>query len=314
MFVAVAIVGFRNPSDIEKCLAALAASTHAAFEVVICENGGAEAFQALVASLPSRLPGGQLVSIVEAPGNVGYAGGVNLAMARAPDAGAWWVINPDTQPAPGALAACLARLDRGDCDAVGATICHHNGVVQAYGGQWQALLGRAVVLGSGVPVDAPVDAVDIERRQSFLSGACMLISRQFLAAVGPMREDYFLYCEEVEWFLRARRLGMRLGFAPDARIYHEAGTTTGSGKPLNRMPKTPVYLNERNRILVTRDFSPILLPIVAPGALVFIALRFGLRGAWRQLGFALQGWMAGLLNQRGAPHWIPGVPGYVSTL
>ena len=74
------------------------------------------------------------------------------------------------------------------------------------------------------------------------------------------------------------------------------------------MPKTPVYLNERNRILVTRDLWPAMTPVVALGALGVIAARFGRRGAWRQMGFALAGWMAGLANRRGAPNWIPPVP------
>lgn len=136
----------------------------------------------------------------------------------------------------------------------------------------------------------------------------MLIGRRFFEAVGPMREDYFLYCEEVEWFLRGRTKGMRLGFAPEARVLHMAGTTTGSHEAFNRMPKTPVYLNERNRILVTRDLWPAMTPVVALGALGVIAARFGRRGAWRQMGFALAGWMAGLANRRGAPDWIPPVP------
>ena len=313
MFVTVVIVGFRNPSDIQTCLAALAASNHTDFGVLICENGGPDAYRALVEALPARLPGGQPVEVIEAPGNIGYGGGVNLAMAKAPDAGAWWVLNPDTAPQPEALAACVARLERGDCEAVGATIYLSSGRVQAYGGHWQMLLGRAVTLGSGMPLGSPVDADNIERRQSFISGACMLVSRRFLETVGPMREDYFLYCEEVEWCLRGSRLGMRLGFAPQALIRHEAGATTGSGERFARMPRTPDYLNERNKILLTRDLSPALVPVMAVCALLMLTLRFGGRGASRQMGFALQGWLAGMRNQRGAPAWIPGVPGRGST-
>jgi len=307
MHVAVCIVGFKNAPDIQRCLAALGRSTHTDFRVVICENGGGEAHRALVAAVPPALAGGQAVTIVKAERNLGYAGGVNLAMAQAPDADAWWVLNPDTEADPRALAALLERLVRGDCDAVGGTIYLPDGAVQSHGGLWQTALGRAVSMGYGAPADAPVDAAEIERRQSFLSGACMLIGRRFFDAVGPMREDYFLYCEEVEWFLRGRMKGMRLGFAPDARVLHMAGTTTGSHEAFNRMPKTPVYLNERNRILVTRDLWPAMTPVVALGALGVIAARFGRRGAWRQMGFALAGWMAGLANRRGAPNWIPPV-------
>lgn len=304
MHVSVGIVGFRNADDIVTCLEALGRSTHADFDVVICENGGDTAFEDLSAALPSRLPGGQPVRIVNAGANLGYAGGVNRAMIEAPDADAWWILNPDTQPDPGALAAALARLAVGDCHAVGSTVYLPNGTIQSYGGLWQTWLGRAVSMGFGAAADAPVDAKDIERRQSYLNGACMLVDRTFVETVGYMREDYFLYCEEVEWFLRPTARALGLGFAPDSRVLHAGGATTGSHAAMRDRPKTPVYLNERNRLLVTRDRFPARLPVVALGALAVIFMKYARRGAWRQVGDAMSGWLAGLAGYRGVPSWI----------
>ncbi|MBL8554512.1 MAG: glycosyltransferase family 2 protein [Phenylobacterium sp.] len=309
MHVAVVIVGFRNARDIAGCLKALDAQTYADFEVVVCENGGPAAFEALQAAAPNTLAGGQPVRLVQASHNLGYAGGINLAMAQAPGADAWWMLNPDTEAEPGALAALAARLARGDCEAVGCTLYTPDGRVQAYGGRWQRLLGRAVSIGRGRLVSDPVAAAEVERAQNFISGASALIGRRFFEAVGPMREDYFLYCEEVEWFLRGGAHGMRLGFAPDARVRHDAGSTTGSNRAFREMPKTPIYLNERNRILLTRDLTPALAPVVAAGAAGVFLARYGRRGAWRQLGYALAGWAAGLRNRRGSPAWIPAQPG-----
>lgn len=304
MRVAICIVAFRNPDDIQGCLASLEHLHHRDFEVVICENGGAEAFEALRRVVPAQLSGGQEITVINSGRNLGYAGGVNLAMRNSTRPDAWWVLNPDTQVEPATLCALVERLAEGDCDVVGGVIRLESGLVQSYGGRWQSLLGRAVAMGHGRPVDAPIDAAAIERAQSFVSGACMLIARSFFERVGPMREDYFLYCEEVEWCLRGRKQGMRLGFAPNARVLHLAGSTTGSNEAFTRMPKTPVYLNERNRLLLTRDVWPFLTPVVAVGALLVIAARFGRRRAWRQMGYALRGWMAGLANRRGAPDWI----------
>ena len=104
MHVSVAIVGFRNVDDILRCLAALETATHKDFEVIICENGGPAAFDALKARAPSVLAGGQTVRCVLASGNLGYAGGVNVCLAETPQADAWWVLNPDTAPSPTSLA------------------------------------------------------------------------------------------------------------------------------------------------------------------------------------------------------------------
>lgn len=302
--VAVVIVSYRSVEDVADCLQALAASRHADFEVVVCENGGEAAFDGLKAQVGASLPAGQAVRLVLAERNLGYAGGVNRAMAAAPDADAWWVLNPDTRPEPDAMGALVARLGQGDCEAVGCAVLLTSGQVQSYGGCWQKPLARAVSLGYGAPASAPVDGRQIERRQNYLNGACMLVGRAFLASAGPMREDYFLYCEEVEWCLRGITAGMRLGFADDAVVLHKQGTSTGAHADLRTRSKLSVYLNERNRVLLSRDCFPALLPLAVFTVLGTLLVRFGKRGAWRQVGYAVQGWWAGVINRRGVPNWM----------
>jgi len=303
MHVAVVIVGFRNPDDIARCLRGLERSSYADFEVLICENGGAAAFSALARDLPLALSGGQPVRAVLAPGNRGFAGGVNIGLRETAAADAWWILNPDTDPYPGALAAMVARLSEGDCDAVGCTLHLPSGRVQSYGGLWQPWLARAVSIGHGQGLEALPDPAAIEARQNYLNGASMLIGRRFLEIAGPMREDYFLYCEEVEWCLRGAARGMRLGFAPGAVVLHYQGTTTGNVPEIATRPRAPMYLNARNLLLVTWARFPWRLPVVACAAFLALFLRYPRRGAWRQLGYGLSGWLAGLLGERGAPRW-----------
>lgn len=300
MHVAIAVVGFRNAHDIVECLKALEGSTHTDFEVIICENGGPEAFAALSAVLPGALPGGQPVRAVMASSNLGFAGGVNVGLNETPHADAWWVLNPDTQPEPGALAAKVARLARGDCDAIGCTLYRPDGSIQSHGGHWWPWMARAESLGIGRRLGDPVDAAWVERTQNYLNGAAMLISRRFLERAGPMREEYFLYCEEVEWCLRALELGLKLGFAPDARVLHAQGTTTGAADDVAQRPRMPIYLSQRNAMLVTRDRFPARLPVAALALMSQLALRCVRHRAWRQFGYGASGIIAGLLNRRGA--------------
>lgn len=301
--VAVCIVSFRSVSDILRCLDGLAKSAWRDFEVIVCENGGPEAFRSLAAELPEQLAGGQAVRALAAEGNLGYAGGVNLCIKSRPDADAWWILNPDTYPSPEALAALVERLTRGDCDAVGNTLELPGGQVQSHGGLWRRSLARAVSLGYGDPSGNAPDPAAIESAQNYLNGASMLVSRHFVKVAGLMDERYFLYCEEVEWCLRAKALGLRLGFAPNGLMLHERGTSTGNSAELKERSKLSVYLGERNRLILTRDHYPALLPVAAAAALALLVLRFGRGRAWRQLGYALQGWGAGLMNRRGVPSW-----------
>jgi len=144
--VAVVIVGFRNPHDIVQCLGALEKSGHEDFEIVICENGGSAAYDALTALLPPVLTGGQRLRVLLAPTNLGYAGGVNACVTASRSADAWWILNPDTVPASEAMPSLVQRLNAGDCDAVGCTIYLPSGEVQLHGGCWRPWLARAVAI------------------------------------------------------------------------------------------------------------------------------------------------------------------------
>src|SRR5947209_1042650 len=110
MHVAILIVGFKNSADIVGCLDALSRSTYQAFEVVICENGGVKAYEALLAAVPDHLPGGQEVRVILAPSNLGFAGGCNVCVRETPHADAWWFLNPDTRADAEALSAMVRRL------------------------------------------------------------------------------------------------------------------------------------------------------------------------------------------------------------
>lgn len=304
MDIVVAIVGFRNAAEVASCLEALSASTYPSFEVVICENGGDDAYRALIAATGAALPTGQPVTCLNAADNPGYAGGVNACIRARPNADAWWVVNPDTRPEPDALAMLVERLAQGDCDAVGGTLYHPDGRVQAYGGWWRGWLARPHSIGHGALLDAPVDVAAVERQMNYILGASMLVSRRLVDQAGLMRDDYFLYCEEVEWFVRASARGLKLGFEPRSRVCHGQGGTTGSADALHLRPRLPIYCDERNKIHVVRDTTPARLPVAAASALVLTFLRYGRRGAWRQWGYALSGWFDGLRGRRGKPAWL----------
>ncbi len=298
--VVVCLVGYRNPNDIIACLTALAASTYAAFEVVICENGGQAARDDLLSRVPATLAGGQPVSVLPYDGNSGYAGGNNRCVASRPDAPLWWILNPDTSVTPEAMALLVAPLRDGRFDAVGGTLLQGDGRVQAYGGKWVPLLCRAVSLGKGQAYDSA--SMPTMPEIDYILGASLMFTSHFLEVAGPMRDDYFLYGEEVEWGLRAKARGLRLGTEPFAIIHHSQGATTGDGGDFNNKPRLPVYLDQRNKILILRDFSPALLLPGAVGALLALLARALKARAWRQLGYGLAGWAAGLANRRGPPN------------
>jgi GT2 family glycosyltransferase len=169
--------------------------------------------------------------------------------------------------------------------------------IQALGARWRSWLARAQAICRG-PLSVSGDAVG--QPLDYVSGASMLIGKAFLETVDPMRENYFLSCEEIEWCLRGRASGMRIAVTPDARVLRHRGSSIGSALGIRQRPRLQVYLE----IPVTRDWYAWRIPAAVRAAFQLILLRYGARGALRQVGFALQGWWAGLTGERGAPRAI----------
>lgn len=303
--VKVCIVAFKNPNDVLRCLDGLDLQTFRDFEVVICENGGLEAFNRLNVAVRERRGGRIPVTCISDTSNPGYAGGVNRCIAARPCADAYWILNPDTVPEPDALAELVATVVTRKLDAVGGPLLLPNGEVQTCGGTWNPLIALSRSISGMRAEEIEARASAIEGELSFVSGASMLVTRLFVETVGLMREDYFLYGEEVEWCLRARKYGLRLGFSPRSRVMHIRGTTTGSGADFKDRGRLPIHCDERNRILTLRDTAAAPFAVVGgAGALLTLFWRYGRRRAWRGLGFALAGWWDGICNRRGKPSWL----------
>jgi len=58
------------------------------------------------------------------------------------------------------------------------------------------------------------------RQVDWLSGCCLMIKKTAFFDIGNLSEDFFLYCEEVEWCYRARKRNYQIWYVPNAEINH----------------------------------------------------------------------------------------------
>jgi hypothetical protein len=85
-------------------------------------------------------------------------------------------------------------------------------------------------LGAQVPqLDCPA-VLDID----FPCGAFFLIKREYLEIIGLFDERFFMYCEETDLALRARRMGYRIVLLSDVRVVHLGGGSSSPDKALQQ--------------------------------------------------------------------------------
>lgn len=170
------------------------------------------------------------VRVLAMPRNLGYAGGVNAALAQATGRHIL-VINPDVQFSDAGVDRALDYLRaHATAGVVGVQLVNHDGTPQRNARRFYSLtsiLMRRTPLGRLSP-DHPAlrrhlmldDDLSVPGPVDWITGAFMLVRREALDAVGPMDERFFLYFEDVDWCYRMWEAGWEVHFLPEVRMVH----------------------------------------------------------------------------------------------
>lgn len=178
------------------------------------------------------------VTVIEAGGNLGYSGAINVGRAHAGQCAALLIVNPDLVLEPSAIERLFEAMAEPGVGIAVPKLLNSDGslyltmrrepsAVRALG---DALFGARLAGRPGWLSETVRDTEAYERPQDvdWSSGAVMLISTECDRAVGRWDEErFFLYSEETDYAARARRSGYRVRYVPSAGVIHEEG---GSGR------------------------------------------------------------------------------------
>ena len=226
----VIVLNWNGLADTRAALASLSACrTPPGWQVAIMmvDNGSTDgSVEAVHREFPA-------VEVVALPENRRFAGGNNEGLKRALAAGADAVmlINNDTEAAGGLFDNLLGALERDpEAGAVAPFICfaEPRDIIWYAGGRCTPALGFAAHRGLREPDRAQYMKVE---STDYITGCCLLASREAWLKVGPLDERYFIYAEDADWSLRARAAGYRLLFVPRARLWHKVSAASGAASP-----------------------------------------------------------------------------------
>ncbi len=272
----VAIVTYASSDVIVGCLDSLLASEDVDLRIALCDNASPDdtvdvirdwAVQRglnLAEIAPEEAASGTTASLtlIRLPLNLGFAGGTNAALRHLvadPEIDLAWVLNPDCEVEPSAAKAFAARASRtGEFALMSGRVLFHagDGIVHSDGGRVNMATGFCHNINRALPV-AEADKKPT-RRRDFFTGANMIASRAFIETCGLMREDYFLYYEEVDWALR--RGDLPLVWCEEAVVRHHVGTSIGTAQANRAASAFSNYFNFRNRMIFLWRFNPVALP------------------------------------------------------
>jgi N-acetylglucosaminyl-diphospho-decaprenol L-rhamnosyltransferase len=237
--LAIIIVTYNSREEIDACLQSLVGHT-APFPttITVVDNGSPDGTAAYV-----RDRWAASVQVIDAGSNAGFSRGNNIGI-RATDSEYVLLMNPDTVAPPGAIQTLVRGLAAHPEAAIaGARLLGPTGFPELSWGltisPWNELKQKIF---SGLyhrKVRSIVRRVDKLSRQAreveWVSGACMVIRRADLEAVGLLDERFFMYTEDVDLCLQMRKRGRTILYVAGAEVLHYRGRSAGRNPETERL-------------------------------------------------------------------------------
>ncbi|MDX2006527.1 MAG: glycosyltransferase family 2 protein [Meiothermus sp.] len=263
-------VTYNSAKVIPGFMESLQAQTYANWQLIAVDNQSKDSSAELLRSYDD-----DRVTIIFNEDNIGVAAGNNQGIREAIQQDCKYIvlINNDTEFPANLLAEMLRRLLELQCDMVVPKMYYYQPKDRLWfaGGKFRRFLFWQIrhigldqndtgLFNQTVPID-------------YAPTCCVLMPSQLFEQVGLMDEQYFVYYDDVDFFLRANRKGCKTYYLPHIHLYHKVSSLSGGNES-----EWGLYMQSRNAILFLRKNYPALpqkLGLV--GQQLFLLFRFILK-------------------------------------
>jgi GT2 family glycosyltransferase len=263
MRLLIVIVNYRTPALVLDCLRSLQSEIDpSSMRVVVTDNKSDDDSPQIIGSAIER-NWRDWASMMPLARNAGFSAGNNAAIEaalQAADSPEYvLLLNPDTIVREGAIGQLLSFMDaRPDVGIAGSRLEDPDGTVQRSAFRFPGLASefeRGIRIGIVTRLLkrwmlAP-PAPDEPAEADWVAGASMIIRRKVFAQVPRLDDKYFMYFEEVDFCLAARRAGWKCWYVPSSRVVHLVGAASQLSDQRKHRQRRPTYwFDSRRRYFV----------------------------------------------------------------
>ena len=256
MKIAVVVLNYNGLLETKSCLDSLRRIKKSNFEVeiIIVDNNSSDGSQI-------TLPKEKGIKFMQNENNLGFSGGNNRGIKYALEKNVDYVLilNNDTVVDENFLVNLVINKN---ADISSPKIYFEKGFEFHKDRYTEKQLGKVIWYAGGnidlqniIGKHIGVDEVDKgqfskSREVDFATGACMLVKREVFEKIGYFDEKYFLYLEDMDFCVRAKKAGFKILFEPKAVVWHKnAASIGGSGSNLQD------YYFTKSRLLFALKFA-----------------------------------------------------------
>ncbi|MBC7227209.1 MAG: glycosyltransferase family 2 protein [Thermoflexales bacterium] len=231
--LSVLIVNWNTRDALADCLRALPEAVAPLFcETIVVDNGSSDGSPEMIRA---QFPWACLIENGE---NVGFVRATNQAIAAS--RGKYLLLlNSDAVAPPGSLARMVSFMKaHPDAGATAPKLVNSDGSFQASWARFPTLLSESLsafglnrrLWGPYHPSPRPHPG-EMPRPVDWAPGACLLLRRSVIEAVGPLDEEFWMYSEDADLCYRIHRAGWKVYYLPDVEIVHLGGASSRQCRP-----------------------------------------------------------------------------------
>tara|TARA_R100001039_G_scaffold39214_1_gene45253 strand:- start:29902 stop:30816 length:915 start_codon:yes stop_codon:yes gene_type:complete len=210
-------------------------------KIFIVDNNSPDDSLAILEKFLSSHELTEVVRLIASDSNDGFSAGNNKAIKTSIEEyktkpSYVWLLNPDTylfEHSFTPLVNCM--MDKPKVGILGSRLESEDGVYQCSGFRYHTATSEllsALRLGFldnlfEKYLVSPKALISSKQKLDWVAGASMFVRYKVFEDTGGMDETYFLYFEETDFCLQAKRAGWECWYVPESRVVHYVGQSTG---------------------------------------------------------------------------------------
>ena len=250
--VAIIIVNWKKYDITLTCIESILNSTNSNFKIILVDN---ESDNKKVNNFKYR----NEIEIIQNKKNEGFskANNIGIDYALKNNYDYTILINNDTIVEKNLIEVLLKTAQAKNFSVVQPLILKYNGKeIWNAGGRINYFFGNFITIKKvGNSLNSSNELTE------WLTGCCCLFKTKIFKEIGKLDERFFAYYEDVDFSLRLKKHGYKIGFTSKTHIYHyESFSSISNISKGGKLSPYIHYLNIRNHILILKKHSYLFNP------------------------------------------------------
>lgn len=265
----VVIVNYRTPQLTVNSLQSLLPEIKSVplTKVIVVDNNSEDDSLTIIEKAIATNHWQESVSIIASNINGGFAYGNNLAIRSIIESGDipkyFLLLNPDTIVKKNALQVLVKFMDNNlQVGIAGSRLENIDGTPQNSAFRFRTILSEidsglrlgliSKILSQWV-VAPPISNENCQT--DWVAGASMIIRYEVFKDIGLLDEGYFMYCEEMDFCLQAKKAGWSCWYIPESKIIHLVGKSSGVNQNDRNPSRRPKYWFDSRRRYFLKNYG-----------------------------------------------------------